>query len=177
LYDDKSENASSVTRDYILAYDDEDGAPILSIFGGKITTYRKLAEDAITLMEKAFGKLSETWTETKPLPGGDIAAADFEAFFETLKNRFHWLDTSTLYRLARCYGSKIDTIIGDASSEQDLGFHYGHGLYQNEVDYLLTNEFAKTANDILQRRTKLGLYLSPEQKTVLEQALEQKLVA
>jgi glycerol-3-phosphate dehydrogenase len=170
LYDDKADNASAVTRDYILSYDNEDGAPILSIFGGKITTYRKLAEDCITILSNNFENINSSWTGTIPLPGGDIKNAHFDMFFEELRKMYPWLKVKVLHRLSRCYGTKVHQILGGKKSIDTLGTHYGHGLYHSEIEYLLNHEFATSTDDILFRRTKLGLYFTDEEKQTLEQA-------
>ncbi|UTW54779.1 glycerol-3-phosphate dehydrogenase [Kordiimonas sp. SCSIO 12610] len=172
LYDDKAADASAVTRDYILSYDNDGGAPILSIFGGKITTYRKLAEDSLALFQDALLNIQKReWTNGTPLPGGDIENADFDGFFKTLLEQYNWLDTTVLRRLARCYGTQIHNILQDVEGVNDLGAHYGFGLYHKEVEYLQTHEFAKSVDDILFRRTKLGLYFTDDQKNALELAL------
>jgi glycerol-3-phosphate dehydrogenase len=168
LYDDKASNASAVTRDYILSCDREDGAPIISVFGGKITTYRKLAEDCLNIISDDFEHLSDKWTEKAPLPGGDMENADFNAFYNQLRKQYNWIDDQLLHRLARCYGTNIHHILESATSKTALGHHYGHDLYQAEIDYLQKYEFAKSAEDILIRRTKLGLYFTKDETKALE---------
>ena len=177
LFEDQAEDASSVTRDYVLKIENQDAAPILSVIGGKITTYRKLAEDALKQLKFFFPDAQTQWTATAPLPGGDIPDADFSAFLINCANRFAWLDESILRRLARTYGSRIDLVIGKAQSIEDLGFDFGAGLYQSEVDYLIEHEFARTPEDILLRRTKLGLHLTDAEKQTLRDQFEKRLVA
>ena len=177
LYDDQAENASSVTRDYVLKRHQSGPATMLSVIGGKITTYRKLAEDALKQLKASFPEAQTQWTETAPLPGGDIENADFDAFKARCAATYAWLDAETLHRLARTYGTRIERVIGPAQSLSDLGDHYGSGLYQAEVDYLMKHEFARTADDILKRRTKLGLYLSADAKTALRNNVETRTVA
>lgn len=177
LFEDQAEDASSVTRDYVLKIENQDAAPILSVIGGKITTYRKLAEDALKQLKFFFPDAQTQWTATAPLPGGDIPDADFSAFLINCANRFAWLDESILRRLARTYGSRIDLVIGKAQSVEDLGFDFGGGLYQSEVDYLIEHEFARTPEDILLRRTKLGLHLTDAEKQTLRDQFEKRLVA
>lgn len=172
LFEDQAENASSVTRDYVLKVQTQDAAPILSVIGGKITTYRKLAEDALKHLKFQFPDAQTQWTENAPLPGGDIPDADFSAFMSDCVSRFAWMDENTLQRLARTYGSRIDRVIGDAQSVEDLGFHFGGGLYQTEVDYLIEHEFARTPEDILLRRTKLGLHLTDAETQTLRDQFE-----
>jgi len=177
LFDDQAEDASSVTRDYVLKFLDQDSAPFLSVIGGKITTYRKLAEDVLKQLGGRFPQAQKPWTEKRHLPGGDIPNADFEAF-ETLSAKVYpWLDANIHHRLARTYGTCIETVLAGANSVADLGHHYGGGLYQQEVDYLIEHEFARTAEDIVWRRTKLGLHLTPQELEKLRDRLEEPLVA
>lgn len=177
LFEDHAENASSVTRDYVLKLDERDGAKMLSVIGGKITTYRKLAEDALKVLKPALPAHSDAWTASAPLPGGDIADADFDAFERECESKFPWLDNNVRHRLARTYGTNIHELLSNASNENDLGPHYGAGLYQKEVDYLVEHEFARTDEDILMRRTKLGLHMSPEEINALRAYLDPRLVA
>ncbi len=159
LYDDASENASKVTRDYKLDLDVRKGSPVLSVYGGKITTYRKLAEQAVDMLQKPLAHSATHWTKDKPLPGGDIPNADFDAFVAQLSDRYNWLDKNVLADYARNYGTSITSVLNNANSMAELGQHFGGPLYQAEVDYLIENEWARTANDILWRRTKKGLHL------------------
>ena len=177
LFDDQAEDASSVTRDYVLKLQDRDGAPILSVIGGKITTYRKLAEDVLAHLSAAFPNAQTKWTAEAALPGGDIADADFDAFAAQCAKSYAWMDPALLNRLARAYGTRIETLLGSATSEADLGKHYGGGLYQREIDYLVTHEFARTPEDILQRRTKLGLHVDVAVAADLQSQLQMALVA
>jgi len=158
LYDDASENASKVTRDYKLDLDERKNAPILSVYGGKITTYRKLAEQAVDMLQSFLNNTAKIWTADQPLPGGDIANADFNAFMAQLKPQYDWLDESLLLDYARNYGTRIHTLLDKAASMGDLGRHFGGLLYQREVDYLVEHEWARSAEDILWRRTKKGLH-------------------
>lgn len=177
LYEDQAANASSVTRDYVLQLEDQDGAPLLSVIGGKITTYRKLAEDALKQLKHILPDQRLPWTGDDALPGGDIPYADFGAFFERCTQQYDWLDGATLQRLARTYGTCIHTVLKDTNSLTDLGHHYGAGLYQKEVDYLIEHEFARTPEDITMRRTKLGLHMSPDEINALHDQFENRLVA
>ncbi len=160
LYDNKKQNASAVTRDYVFDLIDDETPPILSIFGGKITTYRELAEHALDKLKPYFPQMSTPWTQTTPLPGGDIQNADFEAFFTRLKSRYGWIAPLVLRRMGRAYGTLIDEIIGDATAWKDMGRDFGAGLSEREVRYLMAHEWAVTADDILWRRSKLGLHMS-----------------
>ena len=162
LYDDKAGSASAVTRDYVLDLDAPDGhGPVLSLYGGKITTYRKLAEHALGELARFFPMAGGAWTGGAPLPGGDMPGAGFEAFVVDLAARFPWLPTALLRRLARGYGTRVPHILGDASSLADLGEDFGGGLTRAEVDYLMAQEWARTGEDVLYRRTKLGLHVPP----------------
>ena len=131
-------------------------------FGGKITTYRRLAEDAIERLALQL-KLprEERWTATAPLPGGDMEDGDFDRFLRALRGKYPWLDAATVGRLARAYGTRVETFLGKARIADDLGVEFGAGLFQAEIDYLIGQEFALTAEDILWRRSKRGLHLSP----------------
>jgi len=163
LYDDQTENVSKVTRDYVLAYNDRDGAPILSVFGGKITTYRTLAEAVLKDLHTVFPNMNGQWTKDASLPGGDIAEADFEAFLMQLESKYPWFDKTNLKRLARAYGTRVNEIFDDASSMEDLGRVYGAGLSERELEYLVEKEFVTSADDILYRRSKLALHLSEKE--------------
>ncbi|MFC7293033.1 glycerol-3-phosphate dehydrogenase [Hirschia litorea] len=168
LYDDQTENVSKVTRDYVLSYDDKAGAPLLSVFGGKITTYRTLAEAVMTNLQTQFPHMSESWTKSAHLPGGDIQNADFDAYLATVSVRYPWYDERHLKRMLRAYGTRIHEIFADAQSMNDLGDVLGEGFSQVELNYLIENEFVKTAEDVLWRRSKLGLHLNSEQISILE---------
>ncbi|MEO1553988.1 MAG: glycerol-3-phosphate dehydrogenase, partial [Pseudomonadota bacterium] len=170
LFDDQADDASSVTRDYVLkVVDTDDGATMLSVIGGKITTYRKLAEDAMKLITDTFPAARGAWTAGATLPGGDIDDANFDAFEAQCAINYPWLDAAIRHRLARTYGTRIHTVLGTAQNTSELGHHYGCGLFQAEVDYLIAHEFARSPDDILKRRTKLGLYLTPAEQTALHE--------
>ena len=157
LQDDESTDPSAVTRDYTLELDAADGAaPALSVIGGKITTYRRLAEQAMERLDPWTGR-TRAWTARAPLPGGDIARRDFEAFLHGLQARKAWLPPVLARRLARAYGTRVEALLGDARTLADLGQDIGQTLTQREVAYLKQSEFARTAEDVLWRRTKLGL--------------------
>jgi glycerol-3-phosphate dehydrogenase len=156
LFDDHSKNASKVTRDYVLQMDD-DGPPILSVFGGKLTTYRKLSEQAVDLLKAPMGFAQSGWTTGTTLPGGDIENGDFEKFLIRCKQAYAWLDEAVLNDYARNYGSELDRLLNGCSSIGDLGKNFGGGLFECEVAYLMKYEWAETAEDILWRRTKKGL--------------------
>ena len=166
LYEDKAASNSTVTRDYVFEIDapkgSAAGAPILSVYGGKITTYRKLAEHALASLSRHMDMPGEAWTHDAPLPGGDMPDADFARFLWAAGERHVWLPPEMLLRLGRAYGTRIDTVLGDAASLDDLGTHFGGDLYEAELSYLVAHEFARTAEDVLWRRSKLGLHLSED---------------
>jgi len=167
LYDDKSDNASAVTRDYVLDIDEfTHGAPFLSIYGGKITTSRKLAEHALQKLAPFFIKgrakaAGEDWTETAGFPGGDIPHADFESFYRACELRYPEVDGKILWRLARAYGTRISLVLGSSGK---LGKVFGAGLSESEARYLAGHEFVTRADDIMWRRSKLGLHMSETER-------------
>jgi len=164
LFDDAAANASAVTRDYVLDVADHDGAlPVLSVFGGKITTYRRLAEHALEKLVPYLPRLAPAWTAQAVLPGGDMPGANFEAYFSAFRGRHAFLPARLARRLARDYGTCAEAILGAATTLGDLGEDFGAGLTRAEVDYLIDQEWARTAHDILWRRSKLGLRLAAEQ--------------
>jgi glycerol-3-phosphate dehydrogenase len=159
LFDDGSIEASAVTRDYVFDLDTAGGAPVLSIFGGKITTFRKLAEHALDELKLFFPGMKPAWTETASLPGGDIRDADFERFLSAFKAHHPFLDEGLARRIARAYGTRAAEFLKGARSMADLGEDFGAGLTAAEVDYLVRREWARSAGDILWRRSKLGLHV------------------
>ncbi len=165
LYDDNADNPSAVTRDYIFEVDAVNGkAPLLSVFGGKITTFRKLSEHALEKLRPFFPDMKKGWTAKASLPGGDMPGADFELFLGDLHSRYPWLTESLAKHYGRLYGTRIHELLANAASPADLGVQYGPHLYAREAEFLLSSEWATTAADILERRTKHGLHMSPEQK-------------
>lgn len=165
LSDDEAANASKVTRDYKLEMNaGDEHPPLLSVFGGKITTYRKLAEAALQKLKPHIGGSSHSWTHTAPLPGGDLPRGDFDAFLIGVKRRWPFLPPALAKRLAHGYGTRISDVIGAAKRIDDLGQQFGAGLSAAEVNYLFAHEWAHAAEDVLWRRTKLGLHM-----TALEQ--------
>ena len=157
LYDDHAKNASAVTRDYVLHVEGSPTQPaLLSVFGGKITTYRKLAEHALEKLLPAMGRdIGKPWTATTPLPGGGIP--DFAAYLQTLEEKYKDLPKPLLHRLARAYGTNAEQILA-----QPPGEDFGASLTEAEVNYLITQEWARTAEDILWRRSKLALHVPPD---------------
>jgi glycerol-3-phosphate dehydrogenase len=165
LHDDGQADASAVTRDYVFDLDGGgETAPILSIHGGKITTFRRLAEHALADLGKALPLAGKPWTATGALPGGDIPDADFDGFRAAQARRWPWLAPAVLTRLCRAYGTRLEAVLAGASGPADLGPDLGAGLSGREVDYLRAREWALTAEDVLWRRSKLGLHMTPAQQ-------------
>jgi glycerol-3-phosphate dehydrogenase len=170
LYDDGASKAQEATRDYVLKIDGPEGtAPVVNIFGGKITTYRRLSEAVLDKIGSLLGHRGEPWTARTPLPGGDFPAEGFDAEVGKLKARYAFLDLPHARRLVQHYGTRANTVLGLAKSYADLGRKFGADLYEAEVRYLVENEWAVTADDILWRRTKRGLQLTGEQAGVLDE--------
>ena len=171
LLADPKDRATSVTRDYVLELD-RSGAPLLSIFGGKLTTYRRLAEDVVDALAPSLGCAVRPWTAGQPLPGGDMPRADFDAFLKDLTTRYRGLPHSLLHRYARAYGTRAERILAGAASPADLGQEVLPGLHAREIDYLRREEWAVTAEDILYRRSKLALHVPADGAARLEHWLQ-----
>lgn len=160
LYDDGAANPSAISRDYVFRLDGRgEEAPALSVFGGKITTYRRLAEHAIDKLVPWFRGLRPAWTATRPLPGGDMSG--FGAYVTALAARYPRLPGEHLLAIARRHGTLAERILANVRGEEDLGMHFGAGLYAREIDHFIDCEWARTAEDVLWRRTKTGLHLTP----------------
>ncbi|MCY1288954.1 Aerobic glycerol-3-phosphate dehydrogenase [compost metagenome] len=171
LCDDESADPAAVTRDYTLALAGNPGeAPLLSVFGGKLTTYRKLAEAALAQLAPCFPQMRPAWTAHAPLPGGE-QLDDPATLTDSLCQRHGWLDRGLARRWAHSYGSRCWRLLDGVRSQDDLGEHLGGGLYAREVDYLCREEWAQEAEDILWRRSKLGLFLSTNQQARLRHYL------
>lgn len=168
LYDDRSRDPSTVTRDYVFDLEAPAGAaPLLSVFGGKLTTYRRLAEHALAKLARVMPVPGGPWTAGAPLPGGDIPDAAFEEFFAALAARRPAFPRPLLRRLARAYGTRVDRVLGAAERPEELGRDFGAGLSECELEHLVREEWARTAEDVLWRRSKLGLRLGrPEAEAV-----------
>ena len=173
LLDDDAGDPSAVTRDYLLDLDTRPGAPLLSVWGGKITTFRKLAEEAADLLCPQLGHAAAGWTKGQYLPGGDFGPcigpatrpdADFERFKQHLQQRHPWLPEALLHRLARAYGTRIELVLGNAQRLADLGEELAQGLHEAELDYLHQHEWAASADDVLWRRSKLGLHCTEAER-------------
>lgn len=168
LYDDNAQNPSAVTRDYVLEIDgNADVPPLLSIFGGKITTYRRLAEHALQRLAPWFPNLRSAWTAEKPLPGGDMPGS-FADFAADLRRSYPGLPRNLVNHCARLYGTRARDLLGSARTCADLGRHFGGDFYEREAAYLRATEWATKAADFLDRRTKHGLHLTPFQRAEFE---------
>ncbi len=181
LLDDESGDASAVTRDYLLEFDPSVSSPLLSVWGGKITTFRKLAEEAADELVQRLGESRPAWTASALLPGGDLSAwigppqrpdVDIARFITVLASKCPQLPAATRERWARCYGGHVDRLLGaadpaigpNADLAGGLGAEVAPGLYEAELRHLYRNEWARSADDVLWRRTKLGLHYSPAQR-------------
>ncbi|MDD2051690.1 glycerol-3-phosphate dehydrogenase [Pseudomonas putida] len=172
LCNDESDNPSAVTRDYTLALSgNAEEAPLLSVFGGKLTTYRKLAESAMAQLAPFFKDLKPSWTAQAPLPGGE-GMSTRQALSLELRQRFDWIPIDIARRWASTYGSRTWRLLEGVQSLEDLGQHLGGGLYTREVDYLCSDEWARTAADILWRRSKLGLFTTAAEQEGLQAYLD-----
>ncbi|WP_169544438.1 glycerol-3-phosphate dehydrogenase [Sneathiella aquimaris] len=170
LYDDGASKAQEATRDYVLRQDGSSGdAPLLNVFGGKITTYRRLAESMLDKIEACLGKKGKAWTEHSTLPGGEFAAEQFDQMVNNVTLKHAFISEDLAWRYVRSYGTKVDTLLDGVTSQEMMGRDFGAGLYECEVRYLIKNEWAMTADDIVWRRSKLGIRMSKEQIAGLDQ--------
>jgi glycerol-3-phosphate dehydrogenase len=168
IADEGAANASAASRDYRLETD-TDGAPLLSVFGGKVTTFRRLAEQAVDWVAPALGRRVPGWTSHACLPGGDLfgkepdarGVLEFDAWLRTRQQQYAWLAPALLTRYARAYGTRLGTLLAHCRTRADLGAEVVRGLFEVELDYLRRQEWALRADDVLWRRTKLGLHVAP----------------
>ena len=176
LYDDGSDNPSAVTRDYVLKLDvgQNARAPLLSVFGGKITTYRRLAEAALFELKAFFPQMKREWTRGAALPGGDVPGGKLASCERDLAARYSALPAGLIAALVRRHGTRTPRVLGEAKAASDLGTHFGDSLYAAEVDYLVAVEWARSAEDVLWRRTKCGLHLAPEQREAVAAYLHEQ---
>jgi glycerol-3-phosphate dehydrogenase len=168
LYDDGESNPAEITRDYVLKVNDHEGAlPLLSIYGGKITTYRRLAEHVLDELAPYFPTLAQPWTATEALPGGDFGESENVATLaQTLARQHIGVAPDFIARLVARHGTNTSAILKTTRSMDDLGETFGRGLNllcEREIDYLIQHEWATTADDILWRRTKCGLHMDAEE--------------
>jgi len=178
LFDDGRSEAKAATRDYVLKLDTgKDEAPLLSIYGGKVTTYRKLAESVLAKLSPFLPGMGNEWTEKSFLPGGDFSPNDFDLEVRELLSRCPMLKKALATRLFRTYGSCAYEMTAKIKNNSNLGNLFGHNLYSFEVDYLIAHEWARSAEDVLWRRTKLGLFLSAAQIENLDEYIKKKVSA
>ena len=171
LFKDQAENASKATRDY--SFEMEQGAcPAVTVFGGKLTTYRKLAEDVMKMLKGRFPQMPPSWTDAEPLPGGDMMDSDFEAWASEFKVRRPWLPHALADHYTRTYGTAAYNILEGIQSVKELGRQFGDNLFENEARWLIENEWARSSADILERRTKHAYFLTDPQRTEFDDWLE-----
>lgn len=164
--------SQAVTRDYVLELNGEEGQPVLlNIFGGKITTYRRLAEDALAKLAPWLGGAQPRWTRDQPLPGGDLPVDGIEELVRQIERICPVLGAATVRRVAHAYGTTAREIFAGAKSIADLGRDFGAGLHEREVRHLVANEWAMTAADIVWRRSKLGLRMTADEQRGLDEWL------
>ena len=168
LYDDGATSATAATRDYVLKVDETGGAPVLNVFGGKITTYRKLSEAALEKIAPRLSNTHEAWTAGQPLPGGDFAVDGVDNLLGDLMARYPFLTEAWAHRLVRTYGTEAMRILSDAKTEDDLGPNFGATITAAELDWGLSREWVRCADDFLWRRTKLGLRVNKDQAEQIE---------
>jgi glycerol-3-phosphate dehydrogenase len=168
LYDDGAKSATAATRDYVLKINEGAGAPMLNVFGGKITTYRKLAEHAMAKISPLLQRKDAPWTAGVAMPGGDFEVSEVDRLISDLREKFGFLDARWAKRLVRAYGTDAWQILGEAQSVEDLGQNFGATLTEVELRWLMDMEFARRAEDVVWRRSKLGLRLSAGEIKILD---------
>ena len=168
LYDDGASSATAATRDYVLSLDAAGGAPVLNVFGGKITTYRRLAEAALARLAPHFPGAGGAWTAGAALPGGDFAVDGVEGLIADLRAGHPFLDEKWARRLVRAYGTEAARMLEGATARADLGRDFGATLYERELRWMIHREYARDAEDVLWRRSKLGLRMRAEEVAALE---------
>ena len=174
LYDDGAAKAQDATRDYVLKLDRHEAVGVLNIFGGKITTFRRLSEAALDIIAREIGEKGRHWTENAPLPGGDFPQQEFDRVVMSLLRCYPFLEQRHARRLARLYGTLATDILGTASSLVELGRHFGADLYECELRYLAAQEWARSGEDVLWRRTKLGLHLSEKERASVARFMRER---
>lgn len=177
LYNDNASSASAATRDYVLSIDKTLGAPILNVFGGKITTYRKLSENALDKISEILPNVGTKWTAGVSLPGGDFDINNLEVLIGNLLKKYNFLDNFWAARLIKAYGTDAFDLLANSKSSKDLGFDFGATLTEKEVIWLVNKEYAQTADDIIWRRSKLGLRLSDKEIHILSEWLNDNLTS
>lgn len=178
LFDDGASKAQEATRDYVIRRDDKLGnGTLINIFGGKITTYRRLAESVLHDIEATLGKREPAWTRGATLPGGNFEVTGFDELAERILERHPFAGRDLTRRLARLYGTDAYVILDGSRSIDELGRHFGHGLYEAEVRFLMEHEWATMAEDVLFRRTRLGIRMSAEEKKALAEWMNEQSMA
>jgi len=172
LFDDGKGNPSAVTRDYVFDLDEMDGLPMLNVFGGKITTFRKLSEHALQKLQSYFPRMGGDWTAQGALPGGDVEGGDMTRFVANLRAEYSFLSPPLAQHYAKLYGTRARAILDGARSLAGLGQKFGPKLYEAEARYLIAQEWAQTADDVLRRRTKHALTMTPEERELFARWLE-----
>ena len=171
LYNDGASKAQEATRDYVVRENSALGGPLINVFGGKITTYRKLAEDVMTRVCGYLGQQDQPWTSGTRLPGGHFPVDGYQALVEKISADYPFLNAKLAQRLARLYGTDSFKLLAQKASVEELGEYFGGELYAAEVDYLVENEWVQQADDLLYRRTKLGLVLTEQEQSALNNYL------
>ncbi|PCK00540.1 MAG: glycerol-3-phosphate dehydrogenase [Zetaproteobacteria bacterium] len=171
LFDDGEEDSSEVTRGYRIYHHSRFDPPFLSVFGGKLTTYRALSEGVVNQLMGLSGCVAEGWTARESLTGGDFGGHSFDVYMHLKRQQYPWLPVELLQRYVRSYGARMDYFLHGADSLSDLGMHYGDQVFKVEIDYLVSYEWAATVEDIIWRRSKLGLHISDETVRNIEAAL------
>ncbi len=171
LIDDRETTATRTSRDYQLLFE-QTRLPLLSVYGGKLTTYRVLAQQAVDRLDRCFPGLAESRTARDSLPGGDFQSRDRLA--SDLAGEFPWLSAALIQRWVGSYGTLVRELLANCSAPADLGTPFGHGLTQREVDYLIDREWARSADDVLLRRTKLGLLFDAGERATLESYVDER---
>lgn len=175
LYDSESKDASAMTRDYVLKLEDSSGAPLLNVFGGKLTTFRKLSHKAMDLITPFFNKKNLDWTANTPLPGGDISTENWDEFYINCCEIYSFLPVDLVYRYARNYGTLIAKLIGNAQSLDDMGEDFGDMIFEAEIRYLVEYEWALTVDDIVTRRLMMTQQISATTQDNINQWLNNNL--
>lgn len=174
LYDDGASSATAATREYLLKMNTSAGAPMLNIFGGKITTYRRLAEKALEKITPFFEGTSGPWTAGVALPGGDFPVDGVADLIAQVQGRYGFVGARWAQRMVKAYGADVFDVLGEANTPEDLGQDFGADLTAREIEWLMTHEFAQTAQDVVWRRTKRGLQMSVDEIAALDTWMAQR---
>ncbi len=162
LMDDGGDNVSAVSRDHVIYHHKRYDPPMLSLFGGKLTTYRAVAEDVVDVLMRLSGRAAPAWTADVALSGADYKDNDFDAFVARKQHEFSWVPASLMYRYARAYGTRMDYFLSKCTCLADMGVDYGDDVYRAELEYLRDYEWARSAEDVIWRRSKLGMCISEQ---------------